>query len=115
MSQTLLAKAFGVREGYEYVRPEFVKGTVEFHLTVKEQCLGCPDCHSGAGVIRKGARHRRLQTVPIGLKPVFLVTEVPRGHCRACGRLFEVSPPLPRPMFTTPIRWRISSATWDGA
>ena len=36
-------------------------------------------------LIRKGKRFRRLQTVPIGLKPVWLVTEVPRC-CQFAGK-----------------------------
>jgi hypothetical protein len=37
------------------------------------------------------------ETVPIGLKCVWLVTEVPQCECLACGQSFEVSPLLPRP------------------
>ena len=42
-----------------------------------------------------GRRWRVLQTVPIGLKPVYLVTEVPRCQCRRCEVIFEIAPPLP--------------------
>jgi transposase len=101
VSQSLLYHAFGVREGYEYVRTEYRQGTVEFHLTVAPRLMVCPHCH-GREIIRKGKRFRRIQTVPIGLKPVFLVTEVPRCQCHACGQVFEVAPPLPQPMSTTP-------------
>jgi transposase len=101
VNQSLLYHAFGVREGYDYVRTEYHHGTVEFHLAVQSQLLICPHCE-GRDVIRRGKRFRRIQTVPIGLKPVFLVTEVPRCQCRACGQVFEVSPPLPRRMSITP-------------
>jgi len=101
VSQSLLYHAFGVREGYEYVRTEYHHGTVKFHLAVADRLLVCPHCQ-GRELIRKGKRFRRLQTVPIGLKPVWLVTEVPRCQCRGCGRGFEVAPPLPRRMSTTP-------------
>lgn len=101
MSQSLLYHAFGVREGYEYVRTEYQHGMVEFHLAVQSRLLVCPHCQ-GREVIRKGKRFRRIQTVPIGRKPVFLVTEVPRCQCRRCGAVFEVSPLLPRPMSITP-------------
>ena len=67
---------------------------------VKAELLVCPECQSRE-VSRKGRRFRELQTVPIGLKPVFLVTEVPKCQCRACGQSFEVSPPLPRRMSLT--------------
>ena len=100
MSQSLLYHAFGVREGYEYVRTEYHHGTVEFHLAVSDRLLICPHCQ-GRELIRKGKRFRRLQTVPIGLKPVWLVTEVPRCQCRSCGRVFEVAPLLPPPTSTT--------------
>ncbi len=101
MSQSLLYHAFGVREGYEYVRTDYREGTVQFHLTVQAALFVCPDCHS-THVIRKGARERSLQTVPIGLKPVFLVTEVPKCECKDCGAKFELAPLLPRRMSTTP-------------
>jgi transposase len=101
VSQSLLYHAFGVREGYDYVRTEYHQGTVEFHLAVAARLMVCPHCQ-GREIIRKGKRLRRIQTVPIGLKAVFLVTEVPRCECHQCGQLFEVAPPLPPPMSTTP-------------
>jgi transposase len=101
VNQSLLYHAFGVREGYDYVRTEYHHGTVEFHLAVQSRWLVCPHC-AGRDVIRRGKRFRRIQTVPIGLKPVFLVTEVPRCQCRQCGQVFEVAPLLPRRMSTTP-------------
>ena len=97
----MLYHAFGVREGYEYIRTEYHHGRIQFHLAVAERLLSCPHCQSRE-LIRKGKRFRRLQTVPIGLKPVWLETEVPRCQCRGCGRVFEVAPPLPRRMSTTP-------------
>jgi transposase len=101
VSQSLLYHAFGVREGYTYVRTEYHQGTVEFHLAVASSWMVCPHCR-GRKIIRKGKRFRRLQTVPIGRKPVFLVTEVPRCQCRQCEHVFEVAPLLPQPMSTTP-------------
>jgi transposase len=101
MSQSLLYHAFGVREGYEYVRTEYHDGAVQFHLAVKEDQFVCPECQS-RNVIRKGARARSLQTVPIGFKAVFLVTEVPKCECKECGAKFELAPLLPRPMCATP-------------
>jgi hypothetical protein len=101
VSQSLLYHAFGVREGYEYVRTEYHQGTVEFHLAVASRLLVCPHWQ-GRELIRRGKRWRRIQTVPIGLRPVSLVAEVARCERRACGRVFEVASPLPRPMSTTP-------------
>lgn len=101
MSQSLMYHVFGVRGGYDYVRTEYHHGAVHFHLAVKADQFVCPGCQSGH-VIRKGRRARSLQTVPMGLKPVFLVTEVPKCECKDCGAKFEIAPLLPRPMCITP-------------
>ena len=101
MSQSLLANAFGVRDGYEYVRTAYQDGAVLFHLAVSADQFVCPHCQS-RHVIRKGRRERSLQTVPIGLQPVFLVTEVPKCECKDCGAKFELAPFLPRRMSSTP-------------
>ena len=113
MSQSLLYHAFGVREGYEYVRTDYQAGAVQFHLAVQPERFVCPACQS-AHVIRKGARERSLQTVPIGLKPVFLVTEVPKCECQDCGAKFALAPLLPRRMSTTPRSWRPTSTCSAG-
>jgi transposase len=110
MSQSLLYHAFGVREGYEYWRTEYQDGCVRFFLLVKPERLVCPQCQS-RDVSRKGRRFRELQTVSIGLKPVYLVTEVPKCQCRDCHHTFEVSPPLPPPTPATRIGSRRSSKT----
>ena len=55
MSQSLLYHAFGVREGYEYVKTGYVEGRVEFHLAVKEEKLVCPECGAGPAM-RRGRR-----------------------------------------------------------
>lgn len=92
MSQSLLYHAFGVREGYEYQRTSYVEGRVEFHLKAKDETLVCPHCGQRESVIRQGCRTRRIKAVPIGLKPVVLVAEVPKCRCKACEKAFEVSP-----------------------
>ncbi len=91
MSQSLLYHAFGVREGYDYVETLYQDGCIRFVLSVRPDWIKCPACASQA-ITRKGRRFRELQTVPVGLKPVFLVTEVPKCLCAACGKPFEVSP-----------------------
>ena len=77
--------AFGVRQGYDYVRTAYGEGCIRFVLAARQELLVCPRCPS-AQVKRKGRRFRELQTVPIGLKRVWLVTEVPQCECRACVR-----------------------------
>jgi len=93
MTQSLLQKAFGVSGQYRCVRVDYQWGSVQFYLDLKAAALVCPECGS-TEVIRKGRRCRVLQTVPIGLKAVYLVTEVARCQCRRCQVLFEVAPPL---------------------
>src|SRR5512141_1283517 len=110
MSQSLLYHAFGVREGYDYVETLYEDGCVRFVLSVRPDWIKCPGCGS-KDIVRKGRRFRELQTVPIGLKPVFLVAEVPKCQCKACGKRFEVSPPLPRAMRTTRTGSKRSSTT----
>lgn len=109
----MLYHAFGIRKGYDYVRTVYGDGCISFVLVTRPELLVCPRCQS-AQVSRKGRRFRQLQTVPIGLKPVWLVTEVPQCQCRACGQSFEVAPPLPRRTFPTRANSRPSSRACGG-
>src|SRR5664279_515696 len=95
MNRSLLYHAFGVRKGYDYVRTVYGTGCIRFVLGARE-LLVCPRCH-GAQVKRKGRRFRELQTVPIGLKRVWLVTEVPRAsrYPPFCPALRLVQVPAP--------------------
>jgi transposase len=104
MSESILAEVFGIKEGYAVERTEHPGEILRLHLSVLDSQLVCPRCRSRE-VSRKGRRQRELQTVPIGLTPVYLVAEVPKCQCRDCGARFEVSPPLPRPIVTPPIDW----------
>ena len=95
MIQELLRKVFGVSRYYHCFGAEYGWGRVEFYLQIKARALVCPQCRTSGEVIRKGSRCRCLQTVPIGLQAVYLVTEVARCRCRRCDVIFEVHPPLP--------------------
>jgi hypothetical protein len=79
-------------------------------LLAKPELLVCPRGPSRE-ISRKGRRFRELQTLPIGLKQVFLVTEAPQGQCRSCGHSLEIHPPLPRPTAVPRGRSGISSQT----
>lgn len=94
MIQTLLRNAFGVGAQYRYERTEYLWGAVQFYLSLKDEALICPQCGCVDEVIRKGRRYRSLQSVPIGLKAVYLVSEVARCRCQVCELIFEVHPPL---------------------
>jgi len=95
MFQELLQRAFGVGRHYHCFGAEYGWGRIEFYLGLKAQALICPRCRRTGEVIRKGSRCRCLQTVPIGVQAVYLVTEVARCQCRRCGGIFEIHPPLP--------------------
>ena len=114
MNQSLLRKAFGVSGHYRCVRVDYHWGSVQFHLDLKAEALVCPQCGSAQAVIRKGRRCRVLQTVPIGLKPVYLVTEVARCQCRRCEVIFEIAPPLPGRRCITRASSRSSSRSGAG-
>ena len=94
MNQSLLQKAFGVSLHYRCARVDYHWSAVQFYLDLKAEALVCTRCRSAKAVIRKGRRCRVLQTVPIGLKPVYLVTEIARCRCRHCAVIFEIAPPL---------------------
>ena len=105
MSQALLQRAFGVSRQYRYERTEYEWGAVQFYLRIREGALICPECGKSDQVIRKGSRYRWLQTVPIGLKRVYLVSEVARCQCRRCEVIFEMHPPLPGRMSAIRENW----------
>lgn len=67
---------------------------LRLHLKVQDSRLVCPHCDRRA-LSRQGRRHRELQTVPVGLLPVYLRAEVPDCACRDCGARFEVAPFAP--------------------
>ena len=107
MNEQILAKLFGVSDGYGLADLEEEGDRMEVILMVKESELVCPACNS-VEVIRKGRRWREIQTVPIGLTEVWLKTEVPKCRCKRCQKTFEASPPLARPIEGSPIEWWIS-------
>lgn len=96
MSHSLLYHAFGLRKGYHYRRTLYEKGCIIFQVEPEDELFECPDCHSH-DIARKGGRSRDLQTVPIGLKPVFFRTSIPNCTCGQCGRRFEITPPFAQP------------------
>jgi hypothetical protein len=69
MSTCFLYHAFGLHS-YDYVRQSFVHGSIAF--TVRPKPVRCPNCRS-FDVIRRGSSERKLRTVPIGGKPIWLM------------------------------------------
>jgi transposase len=88
MSTSFIYHGFGL-QGYEYVQQKFVGGKVVFRIKPKWRLLRCSRCRSYR-VIHRGANERRLRTLPIGLKPVLLMVQVPRLKCLDCGCLGRI-------------------------
>ncbi|MBM3434957.1 MAG: transposase family protein [Bacteroidetes bacterium] len=83
MSTSLLYHAFGLTD-QQYLKAEYKEGTVLFHIRTKDSKLKCSNCYS-RDVIKKGTVERIFRTLPIGLKPVYLVAHVQRLQCNDCG------------------------------
>jgi transposase len=97
MSTSLLYNACGLR-GYQYRRAEFFEGRVCFTVEQSRERYRCPACGSAA-VHGQGHKERFLQTVPIGLKPTYLLVKVPRVICFRCEHTRQV-----RVLFADPRR-----------
>ena len=98
MSTSLLYQAFGVR-GYQYRSTDFFEGRVCFNLEQPREKYRCAECGSAA-VHGQGYKERFLQTVPIGLKPTFLLVRVPRVICFHCEHTRQVKVPFADPRRT---------------
>lgn len=88
MSTSFIYHAFGLR-GYTHTRHEFLGGSIILRVTPKPKLVRCPNCRSHK-VIKRGHYERWVKTLPIGMKPVWVVIPVPRVECRACGCLGRI-------------------------
>jgi transposase len=88
MSTSLLYHGFG-RRGYQHVCNRYYEGAIDFHVRQDRFSRRGPACRSYK-VRRKGVVLRRFRTVPISLKPVWIVLPVQRLLCRLCGALRQV-------------------------
>src|ERR1700688_2186937 len=95
MSTSLLYHLFGI-SGYEYRKTDFFKGRACFSIEQPREKYRCPECGSAA-VHGQGHKERFLQTVPIGLKPTFLLVKVPRVICFRCEHTRQVKVPFADP------------------
>ena len=98
MSTSLLYQAFGIR-GYEHRRSGFVEGGVCFTIEQPRERYRCSECGSAA-VHAQGHKDRFLQTVPIGLKPTFILVKVARVICLHCEHTRQVKVPFADPRRT---------------
>jgi transposase len=98
MSTSLLYQAFGIR-GYEYCRTDYFEGRVCFTIEQPRERFRCSECGSAA-VHAQGHKDRFLQTVPIGLKPTFVLVKVARVICFQCEHTRQVKIPFADPRRT---------------
>jgi transposase len=103
MSTSLMYHAFGCRD-YVYKSTKYRDGAIVFVVFPKQNLFQCEHCRS-RNVILKGKRHRRIQSVPIGGKRVWLEVEIPRIQCRECHKLSRISPPLSKLTAAIPRAW----------
>jgi transposase len=85
MSTSILYHGFGLRD-HRYLRTEYVEGTIIFHVEVAAEKRRCAQCDS-RDFIKKGRKVRRIRTLPIGKRPVFVAAHLYRLRCRACHAL----------------------------
>ena len=95
MSTSFIYHALGL-SGYEYVGQNFHAGCIIFHVRPTWRIVRCPVCKSRA-VIRKGCCIRRLRTVPIGRKPIWLHIEIPRIFCSECNCVRQINIVIAQP------------------
>lgn len=98
MSTSLLYQAFGIR-GYEYCRTDYFEGRVCFTIEQPRERYRCSECGSAA-VHGQGHKVRFLQTIPIGLKPTFVLVKVARVICFQCEHTRQVKVPFADPRRT---------------
>ena len=89
MSTSLLYHAFGTLS-YRYLKTEYGKGQIVFHLEKKRDKQRCSLCKS-RNLIHQGGRSYNIQTVPIGKMPVWLRVHLKQLECRDCNSLRQES------------------------
>lgn len=83
MLKDFISHAFGLRD-VEYCKTDYPKGEIRIHVKTEGSKLVCSSC-SSKNVVKKGIKERIFRTVPIGLKPVYIVAQVQRLECKDCG------------------------------
>ncbi|MFP3870900.1 MAG: ISL3 family transposase [Syntrophobacteria bacterium] len=83
MSTSLLYHGFGLK-AYEYLKTEYLNGTIFFHVQKKQAFRYCTNCRS-RDVVLAGRVDRIWYSLPIGLKPTIIVAHLHRLECCRCG------------------------------
>ena len=95
MSTSILYHGFRLQH-HRYLRTEYVGGTIIFHVETAAGKRRCAQCGS-RNFIKKGKKIRRIRTLPIGKRPVFLAAHLHRLWCRTCQSLRQEPVPWSRP------------------
>ena len=74
MSTSLLYHGFGLK-GYRYVNTRYQHGSILFSVRQNHENLRCAACGSDR-VICRGKVKRRFRSLPIGLKPVWILLAI---------------------------------------
>ncbi len=85
MSTSLLYHGWGVR-GYQHIATYFHEGVVRFCVEQDPDTFRCSNCGSNR-VMKSGYVPRRLRSLPIGGKPVFIELPIQRLWCITCGKI----------------------------
>jgi len=89
MSTTLLYHGFGIKN-YDYYGMMVEHGEIVIKIKPHESMIRCPDC-GNKEVIRHGEPKTRLiQTLPIGMKKVFVMIPIPRIECPRCHAIKQI-------------------------
>jgi len=88
MSSHLIYLALGLH-GYKYKKTFCKKGKIFLYVEKKPDKLQCPCC-GNSQINLKGKITRQFKTLPIGSKPVVLVVEIQRIHCKRCNVIRQV-------------------------
>ena len=88
--KSLLYHGFGIK-GYRYLRTRYEKGEIIFEIEPEQP----PVVPEGQALMARGCRWRKVRTLSIGMKGVWLRVKVPRWLNTTTGEDFEQSPPLP--------------------
>ena len=95
MSVTLLDRVFGLH-GYQYIKTVHQGSETYFHVRdSRPQCVVCRSIDAA----RDGSTTRAFRLVPIGRRPSFVLLDLPRLRCRACGAKRQA-----RIRFATPMK-----------
>ena len=77
---------------HKYMNQKFSAGSTIFHVHPKWRIVRCPVCKSRAVIRKGGCTRRRLRTVPIDRKPIWLDVEIPRIFCPECNCVRQIKP-----------------------